>query len=111
MTLLVRLYKDAGTTRPRQFSPKVEPTLVRICMDKEGAFRFEAWSMDFNKKGVFLNSPCFHTKRGIKSEQKSMERGYFVDQQTSVCSTFELDCRGRVGHLLPSAHQSNFERF
>ncbi len=40
--------------RPRQSSTKVEHTLVRICMEKEGSFRFEAWSMDSNKKGVFL---------------------------------------------------------
>ena len=41
-------------SRPRQSSPYVERTLVCICMEKEGAFRFEAWSMNFNKKGVFL---------------------------------------------------------
>ncbi len=51
-----------------------------------------------------VNSPCFHTKRGIKSEQKSMERGYFLDQQTSVCSTFGLNCRGR-GQSVQILHQ------
>ena len=40
--------------RPQQSSPKVEHTLVHICMQKEGAFWFEAWSMDSNKMGVFL---------------------------------------------------------
>ena len=53
--------------RPRQSSPKVEHTLVRICMEKEGAFWFEAWSMDSNKKGVFLkeNFHGFLRKGGI----------------------------------------------
>ncbi len=51
--------------RPRQSSPKVERTLVRICMEKEGAFQFEAWSMDSNKKGVFeRESPWISKKRG-----------------------------------------------
>ncbi len=37
-----------------QSSPKVEHMLVRICMEKGGIFWLEAWSMDSNKKGVFL---------------------------------------------------------
>ena len=46
-------YSAPPQTRPRQFSPKVEHTLVRVCIEKEGAFQFEAWSMDSNKKGCF----------------------------------------------------------
>ncbi len=54
-------------TQSRQSSPKVEHTLVRICMEKEGAFWFEAWSMDSNKKGAFLkeNLHGFSRKGGI----------------------------------------------
>ena len=34
-------------------------------MEKEGAFQFEAWSMDSNKKGVFeRESPWISEKRG-----------------------------------------------
>ncbi len=49
-----------------QSSPKVEHTPVYICMKKEGAFCFEACSMDFNKKGVFFEreSPWIYKKRG-----------------------------------------------
>ena len=39
-------------SRSRQSSPKVEPMLVRICMEKGDVFM--AWSMDSNKKGVYL---------------------------------------------------------
>ncbi len=63
-----------SAAQPRQSSPKVERTLVRICMDKEGAFRFEAWSMDFNKKGgVFeKESPWIFKKRGYSHNVLSM---------------------------------------
>ena len=59
---------------PWQSSSKLEHTLVCICMDKEGAFQFEAWSMDFNKKrGVFeRESPWIFKKRGYFHNVLSM---------------------------------------
>ena len=41
-------------SRSRQSSQKVERMLVCICMEKQGFFWLEAWSMDSNKKGLFL---------------------------------------------------------
>ena len=60
---------------PQQSDPKVERMLVHNCVEKEGAFRFKAWFMDSNKK--------VHGKGG-----------YFVDQQTSIRTTFVFDCYG-----------------
>ncbi len=54
--------------------------------------------MFLKKRGGYskVNYPCFPVKRGIKSEQNPWKRGYFFHQQTSVCSTFGLDCRDRA---------------
>ncbi len=65
--ILVKLHSAATQeTRSRQSSTKVERMLVRICMEKGGLFWLEAWSMDFNKKGVFLKValPAWKLKKG-----------------------------------------------
>ena len=64
-------------------------TLMKVQqMEKQGVPLYETWSMDSTKKVVFVKedihgfskrgraySPRFPLKRGIKSEEKSMEMG------------------------------------
>ena len=76
--------RGSPARRPRQSGPKMERMLACICMEKEGAFRFEAWSMDSMKNGVFSHKKMYK----IRAKVHGKGAGYFVDQQTSIRPTF-----------------------
>ncbi len=85
--------------RSRQFSSKVEPTLVCLSMEKQGVSLCEAWSMDSIKMGVFLQEDLNgYSKKGGISRIPSPRQ----PTQPHPCHGWLVDSHVSATHCCPS---------